>query len=152
MEPFVDLGAGKSATLVNHLREQGVAATGIDRLAVSPHVLAKDWFEIRFEPNSLGTLVSHLAFSLHFLHHHWNPGDKAYAYAKKYMELLAALKPGGLFVYAPGLPFIETMLDAEQYRIERQALPEPLAEKMENYRDLGTGQSVAYVTHIRRLK
>jgi SAM-dependent methyltransferase len=151
LEPVVDLGCGKSAELVAHLRSTGVDVAGIDRLGSAPFVLAKDWFEVRFEPSSIGTIVSHLAFSLQFLHHHWHPGERAYAYAKKYMELLQSLKPGGLFVYAPGLPFIEAMLDENSFRVEKRALPEPLATQMESFRDLGTGQSVAYVTHVERL-
>jgi hypothetical protein len=110
-EPIVDLGCGVESRLVNLLRERGLSATGVERRATSPFVLGKDWFDVRFEPDSLGTIVSHLAFSLHFLHHHWHPGDRAYDYAKKYMELLQSLVPGGLFCYAPGLPFIECMLD-----------------------------------------
>lgn len=152
LEPIVDLGSGKRATLVTYWRAKGCDAIGIDRLASAPFVLNKDWFDVRFEPGTFGTLVSHLAFSLQFLHHHWHPGERAYAYAKKYMELLQSLKPGGLFVYAPGLPFIESMLDETTYRVEKRSLPEPLASQMESYRDLGTGQSVAYVTRIERLK
>ena len=150
-EPCVDLGCGKAAELVALLRSRGISATGVDRLGTQPFVLPKDWFDVRFEPNSLGTIVSHLAFSLHFLHHHWHPGERAYAYARKYMELVFSLKPGGLFVYAPGLPFIEPMLDETKFRLEKRPLPEPLASKMESLRDLGTGQSVAYVAQLTRL-
>ncbi|MGC4070481.1 MAG: hypothetical protein QM784_38615 [Polyangiaceae bacterium] len=104
-----------------------------------PFVLAKDWFDVRFEPSSLGTVVSHLAFSLHFLHHHWHSGERAYEYARKYMELLHALVPGGRLVYAPGLPFIEEMLDTGTFNVERRELPAPLQEKMEGLRDSGDG-------------
>jgi hypothetical protein len=150
LEPVVDIGCGKAAALVNALRSSGVDVTGVDRLGTGPFVLAKDWFDVRFEPSSLGTIISHLAFSLQFLHHHWHPGERAYAYAKKYMELLHSLKSGGLFVYTPGLPFIESMLDENEFVIKKAPLPEPLATQMESFRDLGTGLSVAYVTHIER--
>jgi hypothetical protein len=151
LEPVLDLGCGKTAELVQFLRSKGLLATGIDRLGAGEFVVARDWFDVRFEPNSLGTIVSHLAFSLHFLHHHWHPGDRAYAYARKYMELLASLKPGGKFIYAPGLPFIEPMLDRSRYAVDKRGLPPALAERVESLRDLGTGQSVAYVTQITRL-
>jgi hypothetical protein len=151
LEPVVDLGCGQRAELVSLLRAKGYAATGLDRLGEGPFVLAKDWFDVRFEPNSLGTIVSHLAFSLHFLHHHWHSGERAYEYARKYMELLHALVPGGRLIYAPGLPFIEGMLDEGSFTVEKQALPAPLHEKMEGLRDLGTGQSVSYVAHVRRI-
>jgi hypothetical protein len=150
LEPVVDLGCGQRAELVSLLRGKGIAATGLDRLGEGPFVLAKDWFDVRFEPKSIGTIVSHLAFSLHFLHHHWHSGERAYEYARKYMELLNGLVPGGSFVYAPGLPFIEAMLEEGGFSVEKRELPAPLQEKMAGLRDLGTGQSVAYVARVRR--
>lgn len=148
LEPVLDLGCGKTAELVQFLRSKGLVATGIDRLGTGEFAVARDWFDVRFEPNSLGTIVSHLGFSLHFLHHHWHPGDRAYAFARKFMELLASLKPGGMFIYAPGLPFIEPLLDEALYAVEKRSLPPALAERVESLRDLGTGQSVAYVSQI----
>ena len=74
---------------------------------------------------SLGTVLSHLGFSLHFLHHHLRPGDEALRYARRYMEVLRSLRPGGVFAYAPGLPFVEEHLDAGRWRLERTPLPVP---------------------------
>jgi hypothetical protein len=149
-EPIVDLGCGFDAQLVQHLRERGLAATGIERRARAPFVLAKDWFDVRFEPESLGTVISHLAFSLQFLHHHWHPGDRAYDYARKYMEILRSLVRGGRFCYAPGLPFIEDIVDQTAYEVMTLPLPEPLASTLGSLRDIGTGRSVAYACQVRR--
>lgn len=149
-EPIVDLGSGVEAHLVHHLRERGLAATGIERRGGTPYVLAKDWFEVRFEPGTIGTIISHLAFSLQFLHHHWQGSARAYNYAQKYMELLHSLIPGGTFAYAPGLPFIECLLDTSCFEVLTLELPEPLAGTIRSLRDLSTGQSVAYACQIRR--
>jgi hypothetical protein len=151
LEPVVDLGCGVDAKLVQHLRNRGLDAVGIERRGRLPILLAKDWFDVRFEPGSIGTLLSHQAFSLQFLHHHWHPGDRAFAYAQKYMELLRSLIPGGIFCYAPGLPFIECLLDPEKFEVTSSPLPEPLASTMASLRDIGTGQSVAYTCRIRRV-
>lgn len=149
-EPIVDLGCGVDAHLVHHLRERGLLATGVERRGGGPFVLGRDWFQVHFEPQSLGTVLSHLAFSLQFLHHHWQGSDRAYDYARKYMEVLSALTPGGLFCYAPGLPFIEAMLDRARFELTTLPLPEPLATTVSSLRDLGTGQSVAYACQVRR--
>lgn len=150
-EPIVDLGCGLDAHLVHYLRDRGFSATGVDRRGGSAFVLARDWFGVRFEPQTVGTLVSHLAFSLQFLHHHWQGTDRAYDYARKYMELLRSLMPGGVFCYAPGLPFIEGLLDPGHFEISTFPLPEPLATSVGSLRDLGTGQSVSYACRVRAL-
>lgn len=149
-EPIVDLGCGIDAHLVHHLRTRGLQATGVERRGGGPSVLARDWFELRFEPQSLGTIISHLAFSLQFLHQHWQGSERAYDFARKYMELLHSLVQGGVFCYAPGLPFIEAMLDRAYFDVITLPLPEPLAASIGSLRDLSTGQSVAYACQVRR--
>lgn len=149
-EPIVDLGCGIDAHLVHHLRARGLQATGVERRGGGPSVLARDWFELRFEPESVGTMLSHLAFSLQFLHHHWQGSDRAYDFARKYMELLHSLVRDGVFCYAPGLPFIESMLDRNRFDVTTLPLPEPLAESIGSLRDLSTGQSVAYACQVKR--
>jgi hypothetical protein len=150
-EPVVDLGCGLDAQLVHYLRKRGISANGVDRRGGGAFVLARDWFELRFEPRSIGTIVSHLAFSLHFLHQHWQGTNRAYDYARKYMELLHSLTPDGVYCYTPGLPFIEGILDKKRFEVTTLALPEPLASTVSSLRDLGTGQSVAYACRVRAL-
>jgi hypothetical protein len=150
LPPVIDLGSGQRGLLVLHLRRAGLAVTGLDRLSECPGTLTRDWFEQPFEPLSVGTLISHQAFSLQFLHQHFQSNPLAYRYAGKYMELLRSLKVGGRFAYAPGLPFIEALLEPEDYRVERVALPETLDKRVRDLRDLDTGESVAYCTHVVR--
>jgi hypothetical protein len=125
-EPLLDLGCGPEAKLVRFLRQAGKQARGVDRLVEpAPGLLRADWLEVPLPPASLGTLLSHLGFSLHFLHHHLRPGDGALQYARRYMELLRTLRPGGVFAYAPGLPFIEEHLDPAAWQVERTPVPVP---------------------------
>ena len=71
-----------------------------------------NWLESTFPSNTWGTVISHMAFSNHFTHHHLKTDGKFEAYARKYMEILNALKVGGSFIYTPGLSFIEELLIA----------------------------------------
>ena len=125
-EPILDLGCGADARLVRWLRARGLAAVGIDRAAEPAEgILRADWLETPLVPGSLGTAISHLGFSLHFLHHHLRPGGEAARYARRYMEILRALRPGGRFAYAPGLPFVEEHLPPAAWRVERTPVPVP---------------------------
>jgi hypothetical protein len=124
-EPILDLGCGAGA-LVRALRARGKEARGVDRLAEPGDGLSRgDWLELPLPPSTFGAVISHLAFSLHFVHHHLQPGDEPLRYARRYMEILRALRPGGLFAYAPGLPFVEEHLDPAAWRVERTAVPAP---------------------------
>jgi SAM-dependent methyltransferase len=125
-EPILDLGCGREARLVRHLRALGKDARGVDRVAEPGEGVSRgDWLVWPVSPSSLGTLVSHLGFSLHFLHHHLRADGDPARHARRYMELLRALRPGGTFAYAPGLPFVETHLPADAWRVERSAVPVP---------------------------
>ncbi|ACL65246.1 methyltransferase type 11 [Anaeromyxobacter dehalogenans 2CP-1] len=126
LAPVLDLGCGTEARLVRWLAARGVDARGVDRAAApAGRVQRGDWLTVPVAPASLGTIVSHLGFSLHFLHHHLRPGDEAVRYARRYMELLRALRPGGTFAYAPGLPFVEAHLPPDRWRVETTPVPAP---------------------------
>jgi hypothetical protein len=119
-EPLLDVGCGSEARLVTYLRSLGVEAYGIDRLAeTGTGVNSGDWLETTFEEGAWGTIVSHMAFSNHFMHHHLKADGNIRGYAHKYMELLRALRPGGNFIYSPCLPFMEDLLGTPTgYKIE----------------------------------
>lgn len=126
VEPILDLGCGVEARLVRWLRARGLDAAGIDRAAEPAEGIRRaGWLEVPLVPGTLGTVISHLGFSLHFLHHHLRPGDEALRYARRYMEILRALRPGGTFAYAPGLPFVEEHLPPAAWRVERTQVPVP---------------------------
>ncbi len=119
MEPVLDIGCGKEARLLKYLQKAGLKVFGIDRF-VDGHenCLRRDWFEVHLPPASFGTIISNLGFSNQFRHHHLLNDGRYIRYAQKYMEILASLKEGGCFFYAPGLPFIECYLDSNEYRVE----------------------------------
>ena len=119
-EPILDIGCGKEAHLVRHLRTLGYQAWGLDRLALSDDAWLKraHWFAYTFEKNTWGTILSHMAFSHHFRYHHFHHHPEIQEYAKVYRSILEALQPGGMFIYSPDLPFIEEHLDRAQYEVE----------------------------------
>ena len=124
--PVLDLGCGPAARLVRLLRARGLQVVGVDRsVAPAPGLVRADWLEVPLPRAAFGTVISHLGFSLHFLHHHLRPGGDAARYARRYLEILGALRPGGLFAYAPGLPFVEEHLDPERWVVERSPVPVP---------------------------
>ena len=79
--------------------------------------------DFSFVPGHWGTIISNLGFSNHFRHHHLRNDGDYLDYARKYMEILQSLKPGGAFYYAPDLPFIESYLDPQKYRITKREIP-----------------------------
>lgn len=123
VEPVLDLGCGASARLVHWLRQQGIDAWGADRLLEAegqpkPYLIQADWFSLALAPEHWGVVLSHMAFSNHFIFHHLYRYGEPQRYARRYMDILAALRPGGRFVYAPGLPFIEKLLPAAHYTVQ----------------------------------
>jgi len=120
-EPVLDLGCGSRVALVRELRGLGKEAHGLD-CAVSgdPLVLYGDWLDVELGQRRWGTVISHMGFSTQFLRHHLRRGPGAERYARRYMDVLASLRPGGLFVYAPGLPFFEPLLPPERYAVVRR--------------------------------
>jgi hypothetical protein len=118
--PVLDVGCGASGALVAHLRAAGIEAVGMDRDAQAPGTAAGDWLTQDYGRGVWGTVISHLGFSLHFLHHHLSDHELAFDYARAYMRILASLKVGGRFVYAPALPFLEEVL-GDGYSVERRS-------------------------------
>ncbi|MCC3380667.1 class I SAM-dependent methyltransferase [Paenibacillus sp. UY79] len=120
-EPILDVGCGSQAHLVEFLRANGIEAYGIDRgIDSSNYLFNQNWLEYNFKPNTWGTIISHMAFSNHFMHHHLRPDGDFETYAKKYMEILQSLKCEGSFLYGPSLFFIEEILMSsnQPYSIE----------------------------------
>ncbi|MBS4174454.1 class I SAM-dependent methyltransferase [Bacillus sp. FJAT-49736] len=110
-QPVLDIGCGPQTRLVRFLRKNGIQAFGMDRnLNSSNYLIDMNWLECPFKPNRWGTIISHMAFSNHFTHHHLKADGNFERYAQKYMEILNSLKHGGSFIYAPGLSFIEEAL------------------------------------------
>jgi hypothetical protein len=150
--PVLDIGCGERAELVRHLREQGVEAFGVDRFVQEqPFVQQADWLEHSIDADHWGTVISHLAFSNHFLHHHLRSGGQAERYARKYMEILHGLQRGGSFVYSPGLPFMETLLPKELYTLMRLPVQRAAGSVCDDELCSVYGSSVFYSCHVQRL-
>lgn len=122
-QPVLDMGCGEQGNLVMFLREKGIEAYGFDRFACdNPFLSHFDWFDYPFEKDTWGTITSNLGFSNHFHHHHYRTDGNYIAYARKYMDILNALKVGGCFHYAPDLPFVEQYLDKDKYQLTRHRI------------------------------
>jgi SAM-dependent methyltransferase len=149
--PLLDVGCGVQAQLVAWLRARSIEAFGLDRDANGDHLVEADWLEYAFEPSQWGMIVSHLGFSLHFLHHHLGSAEQAARYAKKYLEILRALRPQGIFAYAPAVPFFEQVLPRSHFRVQRVALPLPLLERVGKLKSLW-GDETPAACHVERLR
>jgi SAM-dependent methyltransferase len=108
--PILDVGCGADGALTLALRAAGHEVVGFDRDAQADGLLIGDWLDFDYGRARWKTVVSHLGFSLHFLHQHLASAPAAFDYARVYRRVLAGLKPGGVFAYAPSLPFIEDVL------------------------------------------
>lgn len=124
-EPILDIGCGKEARVVTYLHNMGFDVCGIDRFSSSyEYILRADWLEFNYGINKWGTIISNLGFSNHFKHHHVRSDGNFIEYAKTYMKILASLKQGGTFYYAPSLPFIEQYIDTTSYSISKYKIGE----------------------------
>lgn len=115
--PVLDVGCGSRAHLVAALRGGGVDARGFDRDALAPGTWQDDWLLADYGTDRWGLVVSHHALTLHFLHHHLAGHAVAADYAGAFMRVLASLRPGGSFCYAPALPFLEALLPGERWAV-----------------------------------
>jgi hypothetical protein len=120
LEPIIDIGCGSQAILVRYLCQQKDHVFGIDRKIDYKSIYTKeiDWLEFKFTRRFYGTIIANMSFSNHLIYHIQNRTAYIKAYLLKYKEILESIKNGGLFVYAPSLPFIEERLDREQYSVE----------------------------------
>ncbi len=120
-EPILDIGCGQNALLVHYLEELGYTAFGFDRTVEIPskNVFQSDWFTFRIDKYKWGTIVSHMAFSNHFIHHHYKKDGNYQDYAQLYVKIIRSLKKGGSFIYSPDLPFIEELLDPSEYSVKK---------------------------------
>jgi hypothetical protein len=130
--PVLDLGCGKSGRLVGYLNSKGLHAVGVDRLVDDfPSLVEGDWLNYPLEPESWGTVISHMGFSNHFVFQHLYKQGNPEPYARQYMRILASLKVGGSFYYTPGLPFIEALLPKELYRLTRNRVTPGIPQEQE---------------------
>lgn len=150
--PLLDVGCGPEAALVRSLRLRGLDALGLDRTPPADVGCYGDWLTFDYGRRRWGTVLSHLGFSLYFLHHHLAGRAAAADFARAYMAILHSLAPGGSFIYTPGLPFIEQLLDAGEYRIRCVEFAPELRVQTLTDIEQRTGLALSHATHVERLK
>jgi SAM-dependent methyltransferase len=149
--PLLDIGCGQAGRLVKYLKSIGMDAYGADRVIDDEGLLVcADWFDLPLIPASWGTIISHMAFSNHFNFHHRYKNGQPDRYARQYIKILQALKPGGTFYYSPGLPFIEQFLPPHQYQVRRHRMR--LAEKNDLHAVNAQKEDFWYVARVTRRK
>jgi hypothetical protein len=118
-QPVLDVGCGSQGALVEHLRQRGIEAVGIDLAAGGESPLFQaDWMTYPFGEARWGTLIAHMSFTNHFVLHDRGADEQAERYGLTYMRMLRSLEVGGAFYYAPGVPFIERLLPS-QFQVTR---------------------------------
>jgi hypothetical protein len=145
--PMLDIGCGASAALVRRARVLGIEAIGIDRDAPDDATRA-DWMTFDYGTERFRTIVSHLAFTLHFVRAHHASEVEARRHAEVFVRITRALAPGGCFAYVPSVPFIESVLPADRFRIERHRVTG--GETLESLRSK-SGLDLAEATHVTRV-
>ncbi len=149
-EPILDIGCGADAALVRHLRDAEMSAHGVDREAPTDVGDRADWLAYDYGVGKWGTIISHLGFSLHFMHQEMKSSDLAFDYGKTYMRILRSLAKGGTFAYVPGLPFIEPMLPATDFEVKRIPLARELFTENVARVQEATGLRLQAATHVVR--
>lgn len=120
VQPILDIGCGEHGHLVNHLRSHNIAAYGIDCMHESSSFFHNcNWLEFSYGHERWGTIISHLSFTSHFLHHFLQNDGLDLLYAQTYMRILDSLAIGGHWIYTPDVQFIENLLPSEKYNIDR---------------------------------
>ena len=121
-EPVLDLGCGGKHQLLDKLLSVDVDAYGLDpSTETGERTLAADWFSFSFERGAWGTIISHMAFSRWALTAHLSSESESLRYASLYRLILESLRPGGVFIYSPGLPFFEQWIESP-YRMQRREI------------------------------
>jgi hypothetical protein len=143
VEPVLDVGCGTKGTLVNYLRERGVAAFGVDRLAPeSPFFFRSDWFDFDYPSQPWGSILAHQSLSTHFIYSYLHQPVSIEKFGKLTMKVLDSLRVGAFLSYAPGLPFFESQVEKMgKFEVTRQKISMRLPEV----------EQIAYSTKIYRV-
>lgn len=119
MQPVLDIGCGRKASLIKDLRKKGIKAFGFDQyISKEAYILCDNWLEYKFEPNSWGTIISHMSFTNHYRRCITYKSKDQSKYETKFFEILESLKKGGSFIYCPSLPEVEKYVDKEKFEVK----------------------------------
>jgi hypothetical protein len=119
-EPVLDIGCGREACLVTHLRSRKIEAYGIDRRIgrESRFVTEADWFDFSFLPDHWGTIVSNISFTNHLVYALKYEAEKVERYTETYAQMLDSLAAGGSFIYAPSVECLLARTDRTKFHTE----------------------------------
>jgi len=124
-QPVLDIGCGKSASLVRHLRAMNIEAFGLDRVLTEERMYLEkgDWLNVNLGSRRWGTVISNMAFTNHFVYVQHYDVERQSRYVRAYGDILESLQMGGSFVYGPGVPDLERGIDGSKYHVEKRAIP-----------------------------
>ena len=144
IEPVLDIGCGTNGALVHYLRERGISAFGVDRLAPdNPFFFKSDWFDFDYTSQPWGNILAHQSLSTHFIYAYLHQPVSIEKFAKFTMKVISGLRKDSCLCYAPGLPFFETQIEKlREYKVERRKIPMRLPEV----------EQIAYSTKIYKVK
>ena len=123
-QPILDLGCGRSAHLVRRLRAENLDARGIDRRVGSSadFLTDADWFDFDIGHSRWGTIIAHMSFTNHIVYCQRHDAGSLVRYVRRYAEILDALRPGGSFLYTPGVQIVEDEVDSQRFELSSWAV------------------------------
>jgi hypothetical protein len=144
IQPVLDLGCGSNGALVKFLRQQGIEAYGVDRLAPrEKYFVQSDWFTFDFDRASWGCILAHQSLSIHFIYAYLHQPASTGKFSRLSMSILSAMQEDSFLCYAPGMPFFEEQVEKmEDYLVMRHKISMHLPEV----------EQISYSTRIQRAK
>jgi hypothetical protein len=144
IEPVLDIGCGTNGALVHYLREHGICAYGVDRLAPEGAFFFRhDWFDFDNTSQHWGSILAHQSLSTHFIYAYLHQPVSIQKFAQLTMKILGSLPTNSFLCYAPGIPFFESQIEKmTQFSVERRKISMRLPEV----------EHIAYSTKICKVK
>ncbi len=91
-------------------------------LHIEPEAIGGQVLDFAYPPRTYDLILSHLAFSSHYLYHISTASEFARRYRTAYDSIVEALTVDGRFCYVPSLPDIESSLPNELFKVSRWAI------------------------------
>jgi hypothetical protein len=112
IEPVLDIGCGSNGAPVHYLRQRGIEAFGVDRLAPKESFFfQRDWFDFDPDTETWGCILAHQSLSTHFIYAWLHQPVSIGKFSSLSRKILASLQEGSFLCYAPGMPFFEEQVE-----------------------------------------